>query len=127
MSFLGGTEMIKIGDSTIPWNDSFKFFMTTKLPNPHYPPEICVKVRKYLNYFLCNILVQESIDYFFHQEILFLFFLFNGLLFIHLFINLFIYLLLSFIKKYYYYYLLLTFSFYSLLLLGFINKLCNNI
>ena len=40
----GGTEMIKIGDSTIPWNDSFRFFMTTKLANPHYPPEVCVKV-----------------------------------------------------------------------------------
>lgn len=40
----GGTEMIKIGDSTIPWNDSFRFFMTTKLSNPHYPPEVCVKV-----------------------------------------------------------------------------------
>jgi len=40
----GGTEMIKVGDSTIPWNDSFRFFMTTKLPNPHYPPEVCVKV-----------------------------------------------------------------------------------
>lgn len=39
-----GQEMIKIGDSVIPWNDSFKFFITTKLPNPHYPPEICVKV-----------------------------------------------------------------------------------
>jgi len=40
----GGTEMIRIGDSTIPWNDTFKFFMTTKLPNPHYAPEVCVKV-----------------------------------------------------------------------------------
>jgi dynein heavy chain len=40
----GGTEMIKIGDSVIPWNNDFKFFMTTKLPNPHYPPEVCVKV-----------------------------------------------------------------------------------
>ena len=40
----GGTEMIKIGDSTIPWNDTFKFFMTTKLSNPHYAPEVCVKV-----------------------------------------------------------------------------------
>ena len=36
--------MIKVGDSTIPWNDQFKFFITTKLPNPHYPPEVCVKV-----------------------------------------------------------------------------------
>ena len=40
----GGTEMIKIGDSTIPWNDQFRFFMTTKLTNPHYAPEVCVKV-----------------------------------------------------------------------------------
>jgi len=40
----GGTEMIKIGDSTIPWNDSFRFYMTTKLTNPHYAPEVCVKV-----------------------------------------------------------------------------------
>lgn len=39
-----GTEMIKIGDSQIPWNDSFRFFMTTKLSNPHYPPEVCVKI-----------------------------------------------------------------------------------
>jgi dynein heavy chain, axonemal len=40
----GGTEMIKVGDSTIPYNNAFRFFMTTKLPNPHYPPEVCVKV-----------------------------------------------------------------------------------
>jgi dynein heavy chain len=40
----GGQEMIRIGDSTIPYNNSFKFFMTTKMPNPHYPPEVCVKV-----------------------------------------------------------------------------------
>merc|ERR1711871_307221 len=40
----GGTMMIKIGDSTIPYNETFRFFMTTKLPNPHYPPEVCVKV-----------------------------------------------------------------------------------
>ncbi|EQC40888.1 hypothetical protein SDRG_01953 [Saprolegnia diclina VS20] len=40
----GGQLMMKIGDSTIPYNMAFKFFMTTKLPNPHYPPETCVKV-----------------------------------------------------------------------------------
>ena len=26
------------------WNDTFKFFMTSNLPNPHYAPEVCVKV-----------------------------------------------------------------------------------
>eukprot|EP01029_Cantina_marsupialis_P009143 TRINITY_DN2137_c0_g4_i1.p1 TRINITY_DN2137_c0_g4~~TRINITY_DN2137_c0_g4_i1.p1 ORF type:complete len:4119 (-),score=1448.16 TRINITY_DN2137_c0_g4_i1:93-12449(-) len=40
----GGSDMIRLGDSTIPYNDSFRFFMTTKLPNPHYPPEVAVKV-----------------------------------------------------------------------------------
>jgi dynein heavy chain len=40
----GGQVMMKIGDNTIPYNDSFKFYMTTKLPNPHYAPEVCVKV-----------------------------------------------------------------------------------
>ncbi|RHY33391.1 hypothetical protein DYB32_001670 [Aphanomyces invadans] len=40
----GGQLMMKIGDTTIPYNSAFRFFMTTKLPNPHYPPETCVKV-----------------------------------------------------------------------------------
>jgi dynein heavy chain len=40
----GGQEMMKIGDNVIPYNDSFKFFMTTKLSNPHYAPEVQVKV-----------------------------------------------------------------------------------
>jgi dynein heavy chain len=41
---MGGTEMIKIGDETIAYHPDFSFFMTTKLPNPHYSPETCVKV-----------------------------------------------------------------------------------
>lgn len=40
----GGQEMMKIGDNVIPYNDSFRFFMTTKLANPHYTPEVQVKV-----------------------------------------------------------------------------------
>lgn len=40
----GGQEMMKIGDNTIPYNDTFRFFMTTKLSNPHYAPEVSVKV-----------------------------------------------------------------------------------
>ena len=35
---------MKIGENTIPYNDTFKFYLTSKLPNPHYPPEVCVKV-----------------------------------------------------------------------------------
>ena len=40
----GGQLMMKLGDNNVPYNDAFKFFMTTKLPNPAYSPETCVKV-----------------------------------------------------------------------------------
>lgn len=36
--------MLKLGDQDIPYNDDFKFYITTKLSNPHYLPEICIKV-----------------------------------------------------------------------------------
>ena len=39
-----GQDMIKLGDNTIPYNYSFRFFLTTKLANPHYAPEVQVKV-----------------------------------------------------------------------------------
>jgi len=35
---------IRLGDSNIDYDENFKFFMTTKMPNPHYIPEICIKV-----------------------------------------------------------------------------------
>ncbi|KAF4320280.1 hypothetical protein JM18_005063 [Phytophthora kernoviae] len=40
----GGQVVMKLGDSTVPYNPAFRFYMTTKLPNPHYPPETSVKV-----------------------------------------------------------------------------------
>jgi dynein heavy chain len=40
----GGQDMIRLGENNVPYNDTFRFFMTTKLPNPHYAPEVCVKV-----------------------------------------------------------------------------------
>eukprot|EP00388_Colpodella_angusta_P007894 GDKJ01021954.1.p1 GENE.GDKJ01021954.1~~GDKJ01021954.1.p1 ORF type:complete len:1216 (-),score=329.03 GDKJ01021954.1:80-3517(-) len=40
----GGSLMIKLGENTIEYSNNFKFFMTTKLRNPHYLPEIAVKV-----------------------------------------------------------------------------------
>jgi dynein heavy chain len=47
----GGSEVIKIGDSIIPYHKDFRFYMTTKLRNPHYPPEVSVKV-SLLNFFV---------------------------------------------------------------------------
>lgn len=40
----GGAVCIKLGDSVVEYSEHFRFFMTTKLRNPHYAPEICVKV-----------------------------------------------------------------------------------
>jgi dynein heavy chain len=40
----GAGWAIRLGDKQILYVDSFRFFMTTTLPNPHYPPEISVKV-----------------------------------------------------------------------------------
>jgi len=36
--------MIRLGDTDVPYNDDFNFIITTKLANPHYLPEICIKV-----------------------------------------------------------------------------------
>jgi len=36
--------LIKFGEKMIPFADDFKFFITTKMPAPHYSPEVCVKV-----------------------------------------------------------------------------------
>uniref|UniRef100_A0A5K3F3Z0 Dynein heavy chain 7, axonemal n=1 Tax=Mesocestoides corti TaxID=53468 RepID=A0A5K3F3Z0_MESCO len=40
----GGALCIKLGDSVIEYSPEFKFYITTKLRNPHYMPEIAVKV-----------------------------------------------------------------------------------
>ena len=40
----GGVMQIRLGDANIEYSDSFRFYMTTKLRNPHYLPEVAVKV-----------------------------------------------------------------------------------
>jgi dynein heavy chain len=35
---------IKLGDKSVTYGETFKFFLTTTLPNPHYSPETSVKV-----------------------------------------------------------------------------------
>lgn len=40
----GGIKQIRLGDTVYDYDDGFKLYMTTKLPNPHYPPEVCIKV-----------------------------------------------------------------------------------
>ncbi|KAF6028262.1 hypothetical protein EB796_013428 [Bugula neritina] len=39
-----GSLVLKLGDAVIPYHEDFKFYVTTKLPNPHYTPEVSTKV-----------------------------------------------------------------------------------
>ncbi|KAH8377909.1 hypothetical protein KR093_007822, partial [Drosophila rubida] len=56
----GGTLCIKLGDSVIEYNHSFKFYMTTKLRNPHYLPEVAVKVTL-LNFMITSQGLQDQL------------------------------------------------------------------
>ena len=40
----GGVVCMRLGDATIEYSKDFRFYITTKLPNPHYLPETSVKV-----------------------------------------------------------------------------------
>ncbi|XP_031370421.1 dynein heavy chain 6, axonemal isoform X2 [Apis dorsata] len=41
---LGGRTLIRFGDTDVEYDDNFKLYITTKIANPHYLPEICIKV-----------------------------------------------------------------------------------
>ncbi|XP_075157385.1 dynein heavy chain at 16F [Haematobia irritans] len=49
-----GRTYLKLGDVIIDYDDKFKLYMTTKLANPHYLPEICINVT------LVNFMVTET-------------------------------------------------------------------
>lgn len=44
-NFLTGTtrKIIKLGDKEVEWDDNFRLYLTTKLANPHYTPEVAGK------------------------------------------------------------------------------------
>lgn len=50
----GGRIMLRFGDVDIDYDQNFKLYMTTKLSNPHYLPEVCIQVT------LVNFLVSAS-------------------------------------------------------------------
>jgi hypothetical protein len=41
----GGALCIKLGDAVVEYSEGFRFYITTKLSNPHFAPELCTKVR----------------------------------------------------------------------------------
>lgn len=56
----GGSTVIKVGDSILPYHDDFRFYITTKLPNPHYSPEISATVTL-LNFTLAPIGLEDQL------------------------------------------------------------------
>ena len=40
----GGSDCIKLGDNIVEYSKNFRFYITTKLRNPHYLPELSTKV-----------------------------------------------------------------------------------
>jgi len=39
-----GIEKIKFGDNPVPYDRNFKLYLSTKLANPHFLPETCIKL-----------------------------------------------------------------------------------
>uniref|UniRef100_A0A8C5KDU7 Dynein axonemal heavy chain 1 n=1 Tax=Jaculus jaculus TaxID=51337 RepID=A0A8C5KDU7_JACJA len=39
-----GNTVLKLGDTVIPYHEDFRMYITTKLPNPHYTPEVSTKL-----------------------------------------------------------------------------------
>nr|XP_033343017.1 dynein heavy chain 7, axonemal [Megalopta genalis] len=56
----GGTTCIKIGDSIVEYSDDFRFYITTKLRNPRYLPEVVVKVTL-LNFMITPIGLEDQL------------------------------------------------------------------
>ena len=39
-----GRVLIRFADSEIDYDKNFRLYMTTKVSNPHYLPEICIQI-----------------------------------------------------------------------------------
>ena len=44
------------------YSEDFKFYMTTKMRNPHYAPELCTKVRAAPSSLHHNVLDEERVE-----------------------------------------------------------------
>lgn len=63
-----GRLLIRLGDTDIDYDEHFKLYMTTKLANPHYLPEVCIKVnqRRFVleQMLFINFIVQQTMHSF---------------------------------------------------------------
>lgn len=48
--------LMRIGDKEVEYNPNFRFYLTTKLSNPHYSPETSAKTT------IVNFAVKEQVD-----------------------------------------------------------------
>jgi len=39
-----GRMLLRLGDTDVDYSENFKFYITSTLANPHYAPEVCIKV-----------------------------------------------------------------------------------
>ena len=39
----GGQLLLRLGTEDVPYSEDFAFYITTKMANPHYLPEVCIK------------------------------------------------------------------------------------
>jgi dynein heavy chain, axonemal len=39
-----GVKTIRFMDKDVPYDDLFSLYFTSKMPNPHYLPEVCIKL-----------------------------------------------------------------------------------
>merc|ERR1711871_755880 len=56
----GNQMMIKLGEAVVEYRTDFKFFLTTKLRNLHYLPEVAVKVTL-LNFMITQVGLQDQL------------------------------------------------------------------
>ncbi|KAJ8915598.1 hypothetical protein NQ315_003378, partial [Exocentrus adspersus] len=56
----GGAMCLKLGDSVVEYNSDFKLYITTKLRNPHYLPEVAVKVTL-VNFMITSVGLQDQL------------------------------------------------------------------
>ncbi|CAG0885871.1 unnamed protein product [Darwinula stevensoni] len=55
-----GIEYIRLGDQLVEYNTEFRLYMTTRLRNPHYLPEVSVKVTL-LNFMLTSVGLEDQL------------------------------------------------------------------